>query len=87
MDVTQLVRQAAPIPYSPVARGYIGKGAVTFNDLLEVILPEGSTERHYGPCPFPAIHGATLPAEGAVCVVVFDEQNHPTIVWWEGVHT
>lgn len=88
MDTTALLRSAGdPIGLPPVARGYILKAPLTFDEPVWVILPEGSTERPYGPCEWGAIHGATLPATGAACVVVFDEQEHPTIVYWEGVHT
>lgn len=84
MDTTQLVRQATPTEYPAVARGYINSTPAAFSDLVDVILPAGSTERHYGPCPWPAIHGARKPEAGDLCVLVFDEQNHPTVVWWEG---
>lgn len=85
MDTTALLRSAGdPIGLPPVARGYILKAPLSFNEPVWVILPEGSTERPYGPCAWGAIHGAALPATGAACVVVFDEQNHPTVVWWDG---
>jgi hypothetical protein len=85
MDVTQLVRQAGTESYSPVARGYISK-VLTVAEGVEVILPAGSTERHYGPCKVAALWGTTEPKVGAACVIVFDEQNQPTVVWWDGVY-
>lgn len=84
MDVTQLVRQAAPGSYSSLARGYILAAPTSFAEPVNVVLPAGSTERHYGPCAWGAIHGARLPEAGAQCVVGFDEQNQPTVLWWEG---
>jgi hypothetical protein len=87
MDVTQLVRQAGTESYPSSARGYILAAPISFDVPLDVILPAGSTERHYGPCAWGAIHGATLPAAGAECVVVFDEQNQPTVVWWQGSYS
>ena len=51
---------------------------------LYVIVPEHSTQVPLGPCEWGAIHGSTLPAQGARCVVVFDEREVPVVVWWEG---
>lgn len=87
MDTTQTVRQASPVEYPAAAKGYIGNTAVAYGEPVSVILPAASTERHYGPCDWLAGHGTTLPQEGDECVVVFDEQNHPTIVWWAGAYT
>lgn len=91
MDVTQMVNAAVPTGYASLQRGYISGGAThpkaaptAFTEGVWVILPEGSTEHLYGPCKWPAIHGTSKPQAGAVCVVGFDEQNHPVVVWWEG---
>lgn len=51
---------------------------------LWVIVPGYSPEAPLGPCNWAAIHGSTLPARGAACVVAFDEANRPVVVWWEG---
>ena len=56
-----------------------------FSDKLYVIVPEHSTTVPLGPCDWGAIHGTTLPVQGAACVVVFDEREVPVVVWWEGV--
>lgn len=92
MDTTQLVRDAAPIGYSSLARGHIYGGEkhpkaapTSFSERVWVILPEGSSEHLYGPCRWLAGHGTAKPQPGAECVVGFDEQNQPAIVWWEGV--
>ena len=84
MDTTQLIRPAGITGYPPLARGYIASTPVTFQEGVKVILPEGSTERSYGPCKWPAIHGTTKPAVGDECVVGFDERNMPTVLSWEG---
>ena len=90
MDTTQLVRQADSIGYEAIQRGYISPTKPTIKSFSEsawVVIPEGSTEHLYGPCKWPAIHGTTLPAKGAVCIVGFDEQNFPTVLWWEGAQS
>lgn len=94
MDVTQLVRQATPTNLPPLARGRVWggenhpEGAPTvFTEAVWVILPEGSSEHLYGPCKWLAGHGTTKPQPGAACVVGFDEQNQPVIVWWDGAQT
>ncbi len=84
MDPTQLVRQATPAEYPPVARGYIHETAKAFNEPLQVILPAGSTTHLYGPYEWGALHGSELPKAGAPCIVAFDEQSQATIIWWEG---
>lgn len=91
MDVTQMVNAAVPTGYASLQRGYISGGQThpkaaptAFTEGVWVILPEGSTEHLYGPCKWPAIHGTSKPQAGAVCVVGFDELNHPVVVWWEG---
>lgn len=85
MDVTQLVRQAAPTGQPPLARGYILKAPESYAELVKVVLPEGSTTRTYGPCKWSQEHGTTKPASGAACVVAFDEQGQVTVVWWDGI--
>lgn len=90
MDPTQLVRQASPIDYPVLQRGVIAPShaaPATFSEPVWVILPEGSSEHLYGPCAWPAIHGTAKPQPGAACVVGFDEQNQPTVLWWEGKQT
>lgn len=86
MDPTQLVRQDIHIEYAPVQRGYISKVLPSVTEGVFVILPEGSSEHLYGPCKVAALWGITEPEVGKACVVVFDEQNQPTVVWWDGVY-
>ena len=73
-----------------VVDGYISTthaAPVGFDEPVYVIVPEHSTQVPLGPCHWGAIHGATLPKQGAACVVVFDEREVPVIVWWEGQHS
>jgi hypothetical protein len=89
-DRTELLRDGGPTPQRLVVGGYVSRNRpapVTFADELWVILPEYSLERLYGPCEWGAIHGATLPAQGARVVVIFDDRNIPVVVWWAGAHT
>ncbi len=84
MDTTQLVRQAAPIGLPPLARGYILTAPSSFSESVKVVIPEGSTERTYGPCKWSKVNGTAKPAAGAACVIAFDNEHFPTVVWWEG---
>lgn len=60
----------------------------TFTDQLFVIVSEYSTTVPFGPCEWGAIHGRTLPAQGAKCRMTFDpETGVPIIVWWEGTQS
>lgn len=89
-DTTELLRDGAPTPQRPVCGGYVSRNQpapTSFADDLWVILPEYSLERPYGPCEWGAIHGASLPAQEARVVVVFDDRNIPVVVWWQGEHT
>jgi hypothetical protein len=89
-DPVELLRSGAPPPLRPVVSGYVSRNRTapaTFNDQLWVILPEYSLERPFGPCEWGAIHGATLPAQGARVTVVFDDQDVPVVVWWAGAHS
>ncbi len=53
-------------------------------NLLWVVSPEYTPARPLGPCAWSAIHGSRLPAQYAKCVVTFDDEGVPTVVWWEG---
>ena len=59
----------------------------TEENLLWVTSPRYSTGALIGPCEWTAEHGTTLPAQGAACLVAFDSQNRPTVVWWEGAQS
>lgn len=56
-------------------------------NLLWVIAPEYSTVRPFGPCPWMPVWGKTLPAQYAKVVVTVDNENVPTVVWWEGEYS
>lgn len=73
-----------------VVDGYVSSthpAPATFTAPLYVVVPEHSTTVPLGPCDWGAIHGTTLPAQGAACVVVFDEREVPVVVWWEGAQS
>jgi hypothetical protein len=89
MDVTQSIPRAQPTAQPPVVFGYVSRrqtAPAAFYDDLYVVLPSYSEEHNFGPCRWAAIHGTTKPAQGAEVVVVFDTENRPIVVWWEGVH-
>lgn len=68
---------------SPLLAGTIATPAPeSFTDELWVLLPEFSDERPFGPCQWGAIHGAGLPAAGAKCVLAFDDEETPVVIWW-----
>jgi hypothetical protein len=96
-DVTELLQgRGDVVEQSPVVRGYISTNRPaptgfpkvgSEENLVWVITPETSVDRPLGPCRWNADHGATLPAQGAACVVVTDNQGVGTVVWWEGNHS
>jgi hypothetical protein len=96
-DVRQLLQgRDDEVEESPVVRGYISTNRPAPTgfpkvgseaNLLWVITPETSVERPLGPCWWNADHGATLPAQGAECVVLVDNQGHGTVIWWAGNHS
>jgi hypothetical protein len=36
---------------------------------------------------WPAIHGATLPAQGAFCVLLVTDNGNRICTWWDGEHS
>ena len=90
-------------PQPPAIRGYVSGAVGPSNalltapegfptvggetNLLWVVSPEYDLTRPLGPCQWGAIHGATLPAQYAACVILIDNEQQPTVVWWEGSHT
>ena len=71
-----------------VEDGYVSTvqpAPVAFTDKLYVIVPEHSTTVPLGPCEWGAIHGSTLPKQGARCQVAFGGEEIPRVVWWEGL--
>lgn len=90
MDVTQLLRAGGAAEQPTAVTGYISTSRpapASFVDPVWVMVPEFSIDYAYGPCDWPAIHGATLPAQGAKALLLFDQNNAPTVVSWQGVHS
>lgn len=96
-NTTQLLQgRGDVVEQSPVVRGYISRNRPaptgfpkigSEENLLWVITPETSVERPLGPCWWNADHGATLPVQGAECVVVTDSEGVGTVLWWAGNHS
>lgn len=91
MDVTHLFgERAQPRSQPQVVAGYVSTAAPAptgFDDPLFVIVPSFSIDRPHGPCKWGAIHGTSLPAPGAPCLLCFDDRSVPVVVWWDGPHT
>lgn len=88
-DVTELLH-AGGSSQRMVVGGYVSKDRPApsgFADQLWVILPEYSVDRPFGPCEWGAIHGKTLPVQGARVVIVFDDREIPVVVWWQGIYS
>lgn len=88
VNTTQLLASTGdPIEQPVLVRGYVSTirpAPLSFSEPVWVIVPGYSTDRPLGPCEWPAIHGSSLPLQGAECVVGFDDQHKPTLVWWAG---
>jgi hypothetical protein len=83
--LSTLPGQGTGAPQRLVVSGYVSQNQpapAAFDDQLMVILPELSIDRPFGPCEWGALHGATLPVQGAPVTVVFDTNNIPVVVWW-----
>jgi hypothetical protein len=88
MDPTKGMVVASPVEPPQITEGYVSynrPAPTSFAEPVWVIDPAYSTVAPIGPCPWGAIHGATLPAQGAR-VVLFDGAN-PVVLWWEGEHS
>ncbi len=84
-----MVKRSDPTPERPVVGGYVSRSREapkSFTDPLWVIVPGYSTAAPYK-CEWGALHGATLPAQGAQVQVAFDDNEVPRVVWWEGERT
>lgn len=82
-----LTNNAGPAEHPPVVNGYVSRSKpapASFADPLWVIIPSYSTEAPYRCLQWGAIHGATLPAQGAAAVVLMDNEGVPTVAWWAG---
>lgn len=72
-----------------IVSGYISMeqpAPTSFNANAYVVIPshnpEGSTA-----LTWPAIHGNTMPAQGAAALVAYDQNSVPYLVWWAGTHS
>lgn len=74
-----------------VVHGYVSlqrPAPTKFSDPLYVIVPAHSGDTPYGPLPWPALHGATLPAQGApvtlgLGVGLDGTPNVPAVIGWD----
>lgn len=85
-----LITGAGPTDHPPVVPGYISRSKpapASFAAPMWVIVPAYSTDSPYLCRQWGAIHGNTLPAQGAAVTVVMDIEDIPTVVWWAGEHT
>jgi hypothetical protein len=70
-----------------VVVGLIGNPApLSFDDSV-MVLPQDSPANGLGPMAFVAANGTTLPQYGDKAVVVFDENNTPLCVWFDGAYS
>jgi hypothetical protein len=97
-NTTELLQGRAQLPAgeSPVLRGYVSPDRPapagfpapgSTANLLWVVIPDQTLDHVLGPCWWNADHGLTLPAQGAACVVIIDQAELATVIWWEGAHT
>ncbi len=78
---------AGPTEHPPVVDGCVSRNKPapsSFTDPLWVIVPSYSIEAPYKCLQWGAIHGVTLPAQGAEVSVVMSLAGVPTVVWWAG---
>lgn len=50
------------------------------------VLPQDAPSNPIGPMVFAPTQGVTLPAPGAACVVIYDENSTPYCIWFEGAY-
>jgi hypothetical protein len=82
-----LINDAGPVEHPPVVDGYVSRNKPApsaFSDSLWVIVPGGSTAAPYRCERWGAIHGATLPAQGADVSLSMSQAGIPTVLWWAG---
>lgn len=97
MNVTELLKSTGdPIEQRSIIRGYVSTNRPAPTgfpvegseaNLLWVIVPGYSPNVPFGPCRWDAIHGSSLPKQGAEAWVAFDENNKPKVISWEGETT
>lgn len=90
MDVTQLLRDGGTVSgQRNFALGYVSTSKPapsSFDAQLWVVLPDFSPD-HSLPVTWSALHGQTLPAQGAQVLVVFDDRGAGYAMWWAGTLT
>lgn len=59
----------------------------SFTDTLYVVIPQWHDAYCFPIIHWSACHGATLPAHGADCILVVDDQRNMRCVWWDGVYS
>lgn len=59
----------------------------TFNQPLYVVMADWDRTVFWKVTNWPCIHGNTLPAAGAECLLIYDNRRNLRCVWWDGVHT
>lgn len=54
---------------------------------LHVVIPGWRADYFWTILNWPALHGNTLPAQGAACLLAFDDRRNLWCVSWEGAHS
>jgi len=85
VDLTHMAGGVKHASQPLTARGRVSRAPSDLSDSLEVVLTQFSSEWAWTVPPSNwADRGTTLPAVGAICVVVFDDRGDPWIPVWEG---
>jgi hypothetical protein len=73
--------------FTAVFKATFADDAETPNDLVHVLIEDYGATQPFGPCEFsaqPAAGGGViLPSRGDGCLVAFDEEDEPHIVFWK----
>lgn len=79
---------AAP-PEQPNAAlaGYVGEIVRVDAGQYWALIPAFSSLHSYGPLEFVYSRGATLPVVGNKCLVGFDNEKTPYLLWFSGAHS
>jgi hypothetical protein len=59
----------------------------SFTSPLYVTIPQWQPGPYWTIVNWPALHGGTLPAQGAACLLLRDDRNNLRCVWWDGQFT
>lgn len=80
------LNESVDVPAIQLEGSYSGRIATAPADLDErvfVIVPAFSDDYRFGPCRWQARDTISLPAVGDWCLVVFDENQEPSVpLWW-----